>query len=454
MAVNPRVRGPSRPVPAKAARKTHVIVISSDSEEEQDKAEAEFLAVASHIRLPIRLHVHKHLPFLRRNLRRSFMQTCSALGVASRAPGKPQYPIEYVYRYKLSDFTSVTYNYLNAPTWTEYRELVTEWRCAFCDLLGELSSQEMLSLHLRRDHSDVASTEWTDIDGRIKISMTLLPPQRDEEPVDTSDDEYDIQEPEIHIDIASREHQAGTQIKREPLFLPDSSPEPEDSEATPTMTASTTAASEEPSFHPSATASEEPSFRSSATVSTPSAPTIKLKHELDNERLRYRDEGAPRQPRTGLTADGRLLPPPKDDPQGPAAEPPLDSCRPGGPRIYDLLNELPLEPYGVLAWSIVDREEEIYELVDVRDEDKVVLALWNRWIFFNRMQFNLNGYRNGVEAFLTDNYQMIHRAAGWTALRSFLLVLAANRFLNLREVLKCLAHYDKKVEDDLVQLEA
>ena len=90
------------------------------------------------------------------------------------------------------------------------------------------------------------------------------------------------------------------------------------------------------------------------------------------------------QPRTGLTANGRLLPPPKDDPLGPAAEPPLDSCRPGGPRIYDLLNELPLEPFGVLAWSIVDREEEIYELVDVRDEDKVVLALWNRWIFFNR----------------------------------------------------------------------
>ena len=60
------------------------------------------------------------------------------------------------------------------------------------------------------------------------------------------------------------------------------------------------------------------------------------------------------------------------------------SCRPGGPRIYDLLNTLPLEPFGVLSWLIIDREEELFELDDILDEDKVMLALWNRWIFLNR----------------------------------------------------------------------
>ena len=89
-------------------------------------------------------------------------------------------------------------------------------------------------------------------------------------------------------------------------------------------------------------------------------------------------------PRTGITSDGKLIPPPKHAKYGAAAEPPLHSCRPGGPRLYDLLNELPMEPFGVLAWSITHREEEIFEHEDISDEDKVVMALWNRWIMLNR----------------------------------------------------------------------
>lgn len=87
-----------------------------------------------------------------------------------------------------------------------------------------------------------------------------------------------------------------------------------------------------------------------------------------------------RQPRTGIAEDGRLAPPPRDKLRGPAAEPPLESCRPGGPRLYDLLNELSLEEFGILSWAIVDREEEIFEFADICDEDKVMMALWNRWI--------------------------------------------------------------------------
>jgi hypothetical protein len=56
----------------------------------------------------------------------------------------------------------------------------------------------------------------------------------------------------------------------------------------------------------------------------------------------------------------------------------------GGPRLYDLLNKLPLDEFGVLAWVILDREEEIFDIDNVRDEDKVMQALWFRWIFLNR----------------------------------------------------------------------
>lgn len=88
-------------------------------------------------------------------------------------------------------------------------------------------------------------------------------------------------------------------------------------------------------------------------------------------------------------------PPPKKDPLGPAAQYPYlpeklpdgrepYSCRIGGPRIFDLLPMPPMDEFGVMSWEIVHREEELFEMEDVRDEDKVMLALWNRWIMLNR----------------------------------------------------------------------
>lgn len=95
---------------------------------------------------------------------------------------------------------------------------------------------------------------------------------------------------------------------------------------------------------------------------------------------------------------GNPVPPPQSDPLGPVAQYPylpeshsdgVYSCRVGGPRLYDLLNTMSLEPFGVLSWVILDREEEIFEVDDVRDEDKVMQALWFRWIFLNRCVSNL-----------------------------------------------------------------
>lgn len=86
------------------------------------------------------------------------------------------------------------------------------------------------------------------------------------------------------------------------------------------------------------------------------------------------------------------------DSLGPLARPPylpaksefggpdvLYSTRPGGPRIYDLLRTLPMEQFGALKWQVVEREEEILESDDVKDEYKVMHALWARWIFLNRL---------------------------------------------------------------------
>lgn len=91
-------------------------------------------------------------------------------------------------------------------------------------------------------------------------------------------------------------------------------------------------------------------------------------------------------------------PPPPHNPLGPSAQPPYlparpdypggqevhYSCRPGGATLYDLLNTLPMEPFGVLDWAVLDREEEIFESDEVKDEYKVMHALWGRWILLNR----------------------------------------------------------------------
>ena len=99
------------------------------------------------------------------------------------------------------------------------------------------------------------------------------------------------------------------------------------------------------------------------------------------------DEGMQRYP----------TPPPASNRLGPAAQPPYlpfkseyggpdiyYSCRPGGATVFDLLFTLPLEPFGVLAWDVLDREDEIFDSDNVQDEYKVMHALWGRWIILNR----------------------------------------------------------------------
>lgn len=110
---------------------------------------------------------------------------------------------------------------------------------------------------------------------------------------------------------------------------------------------------------------------------------------------------------TSATLRGTLparypTPPPPDNPLGPAARRPYlpatslyggptiyYSCRPGGECLYDLLDTLPMDDFGVLAWDVRDREDEIFESDNVKDEYKVMHALWARWIVLNRFTFLL-----------------------------------------------------------------
>lgn len=60
------------------------------------------------------------------------------------------------------------------------------------------------------------------------------------------------------------------------------------------------------------------------------------------------------------------------------------SCRPCGPRLFDLIARDSISDYGLTSWSLLERDEELFEIDDVRDEEKAMQAMWNRWIFFQR----------------------------------------------------------------------
>ncbi|KAJ7072398.1 hypothetical protein C8F01DRAFT_1103861, partial [Mycena amicta] len=119
------------------------------------------------------------------------------------------------------------------------------------------------------------------------------------------------------------------------------------------------------------------------------------------------------------------------------------SARPGGPKLYDLLGLLPLEPYGVLAWTVLEREEEIFESDEIPDTHKVMHALWARWIHTNRNVF-LAGCCKGFEKFIDEYWRMMRLAAGLDALRTWLLMLMATRFLKAKEVAHLIRYYSNK----------
>jgi hypothetical protein len=123
------------------------------------------------------------------------------------------------------------------------------------------------------------------------------------------------------------------------------------------------------------------------TPSPPPTPLPAIQPSPVHQKLKYQYNLPLTSAATSLSPSPSPLPtatPPT--PLGPLAQPPYlpyssihYSCRPGGPRLFDLLRDDDRCPGGVLEWELTEVEEEIFELNDVRDEDKVMWALWGRW---------------------------------------------------------------------------
>jgi len=100
-----------------------------------------------------------------------------------------------------------------------------------------------------------------------------------------------------------------------------------------------------------------------------------------------------------------------------------------------------MSDYGLTSWSLLERDEELFEVDDIRDEEKAMQALWNRWIVSRRRRYLLNPHKSVlefVEAFLPT----ITETAGWKGVRVWLLLLAKHKYLTGDDVVIMMNHYE------------
>ncbi|KIY66304.1 hypothetical protein CYLTODRAFT_491609 [Cylindrobasidium torrendii FP15055 ss-10] len=168
---------------------------------------------------------------------------------------------------------------------------------------------------------------------------------------------------------------------------------------------------------------------------------------------------------SGPTRYRPVTPPPQSNPHGPAARPPyIPSDRgPGahtylarradGRRIYDLLGALPLTEFGTMAHDVLETELMIFEtesLKPLRDEDKVMCALWARWVKLHRDVF-LKNHFDGATAFVEKYWKTIHYAAGFGALRYWFITMMVRNthgnkpYLSAQELAQVLMRYQELV---------
>ncbi|KAI0360428.1 hypothetical protein OH77DRAFT_1516923 [Trametes cingulata] len=449
----------------KAARKLDIasqpeveeVIEISDSDSDLEELLDAFDAVTLG---PLRLQQRGRLPFRIPNLRAGFEDRCRRAGIPTSPAEKPLAPVKVIYRYYPEGYDEDE----GSSGEQECQEWVgdmTDWCCPLCQLHGTFKTRDMLAYHLRHDHADVR-VSWAEIDRREtrRWRITLVLPDYDEIEESTSEDDSElesedrrgivkreVQDVKLEADVSRESSERGISAeptsvpRREPLFLPSSDDEESSAPITPPPLPEVDEPTEVKLFRDS----EMPEEKKPLQPVTGNAP------------------GGPVPPGTsfrGSLPERYPSPPPPTDPLGPAAQYPflpetdrdgqqMYSCRIGGPRIYDLLNELPLDEYGIMSWAIVDREEELFEMDDVRDEDKVMLALWNRWIMLHKATFITHRYCEGVERFLDQYWNFIHKAAGWRALRSFLLMMSVNKYLTFTDVSRLLKRYEGKTGMDL-----
>lgn len=334
---------------------------------------------------------YRFLPFLRRNVRQGFTSR------SGRGQVIDPKPVNILVVYLLPGSSELR--------WTG---VITEYLCPVCTLFnGLFKNRDMLAQHIQDDHQEISSHWQREGDSQWTLTITFPPPPKQESPSPhLSTTELYHPQPRHGADSVSNVMVKLRQESESPghlEFLPDSSYSPPPSKRPPHLPVTPPPASS--SLGPSA----EPPYLPAFPITS---------NNIDKNK--------------------------GDQYMG---QPVYYTCRPGGPKIYDLLGTLPMSQFGIMEWEIIDREEELFECDDITDEGKVVAALWNRWYYLKGSGHDPNSsFRQnrleGVRSFIHYYWRMIHRAAGWEALRNWLLVLQTYRLLTIADVAKALKEYE------------
>ncbi|KAF8587869.1 hypothetical protein K439DRAFT_742153 [Ramaria rubella] len=395
---------------------------------------------------PLHFHRTHHLPFLLRNVRTSFRALYHKLNKQSELDVPPSgrlVPLRYECRSKSGKL--YTYDTVHP------RE-----ECPICPIFGVFSSWGALKKHIQWDHSEILF-ELHPSDTGFRIVVCMTEDIRSSSVLSSSLEEPDDEDNKFKLGVANDIRKAVEII--ESIHHKQ---EPKDSEipADPSPTNL---------LHTEHLSVDTPQKRIAPKLPSPHLVTPGLEQPSQDIHVQAPSSSSNLQLKLGPVShlEGLLLspssksptPPPASNPHGAAhfisANPGSDhlanmqrtTYRPTGPHLYDHLSSLPLEAFGHRSWFVLDKEEEIFELTDVLEEDKVICALWGRWILLNRPFFIAN-YRKGVEAFLDEYWLVIHHAAGWGAWRAWLMVLVSRRFLNNVEMVQMLKKYNNLVGKD------
>ena len=106
---------------------------------------------------PIRMQATRHLPFLRRNLRRGFISRCADALIPIH-PDQKRVSLE------------VVYDYLDGNV---FKAKIDDWLCPLCNLFGKFTTQATLFCHLKWDHQDIVC-EWVKVEESDVCAVEML----------------------------------------------------------------------------------------------------------------------------------------------------------------------------------------------------------------------------------------------------------------------------------------
>ncbi|KAG6379735.1 hypothetical protein JVT61DRAFT_10269 [Boletus reticuloceps] len=349
---------------------------------------------------PARLYRMRRLPFLRRNLQKGFQLRCRMVGVDTKPHLLPRTSVSVIYNCLLEDDAP---SHSRGSRTTTAKSSMKDWLCPLCDLHKKFDNPGMLDKHLAWDHSSV-KVLWD----QHYTTLSLTIPDSHPEPQLVTARQVPIRElsaSEPSSDSRYVERNMSNDTDDKTLVRSSSTPSGARSESGSGLVSTPSIAEED----------LKPKFDPSGYSSHVDADTWTRHSSLSGRSASRSLSGVDARDGLGPSVESPYLP--ESDERGDV----YYSCRPGGPRLFDFLNTLSLKPYGVLKWVIIDREEELFELDDILDEDKVMQALWFRWIFLNRNRFVAN-YFDGTKTFVRENWELIKLGAGLLALRTWLLV--------------------------------